>query len=225
MMTVLLIDDNTELLHFIERSLKGDLPHVDVLMASTCREAYSFISDREINLIVVDIKLPDGSGLDVVRSLLEFRAKPKVILTSGDPYELEKFETLSIDVDTVLLKPFDAKKLIEICHDLSEELSASATSLYSPKSRNQIRRNYLFDINPEYPKPTKSIEISRHYALNRLSGLLAGIYSFGADVRAEAPDDSVSQIVEDYVPKLTQIVKEVSALVNKLGAVEETPKG
>lgn len=100
---VLLVEDNCKILdgnrYFLERSGYA----VDA--AHTLREARERIAARPPSLIVLDIMLPDGSGLDFLRELRQTSAVPVLLLTSlNEPEDVVR--GLAEGGDDYLPKPY-----------------------------------------------------------------------------------------------------------------------
>ena len=80
-MRVLVVDDNEELLDLVGRSLTSD-GH-DLVFATTVGQALSKLQAMHIDLMVLDLGLPDGSGVQLCRQLREAHyCLPILILTA-----------------------------------------------------------------------------------------------------------------------------------------------
>ena len=78
-------------------------------------KAYSYLSDNEVDLIFVDINMPDLSGLDLVAKL---NPKPLLIFTTAyGEYALEGFKADAIDY---LLKPIDYPEFLKAVNKASD---------------------------------------------------------------------------------------------------------
>src|SRR6266851_2107201 len=101
-----IVEDEAPARSRIIRFLKG---HADVEIvgeAATGYEAIALSERTSPNLIVLDIKLPDISGLEVLKSLGE---RPHVIFsTAYDSYAIEAFEVEAVDF---LLKPYEQRRV------------------------------------------------------------------------------------------------------------------
>ncbi|MBI1620492.1 response regulator [Aquamicrobium zhengzhouense] len=73
----------------------------------TCEEAAAALTNHEFDALVLDLMLPDGSGLDVLRSLRERQdATPVLLLTARDQVA-DRVHGLDAGADDYLGKPFD----------------------------------------------------------------------------------------------------------------------
>jgi two-component system KDP operon response regulator KdpE len=107
--SVLIVDDEPA----IRRLLRNTLAVQDyrVLEAATAKEALAVARHEKPDLVVLDLGLPDGDGLDVIRELRARSAVPIVVLSSrGD--EKVKVAALDLGADDYVAKPFGVDELM-----------------------------------------------------------------------------------------------------------------
>lgn len=90
-MTILLIEDDKRLAEFISLSLPG----INTLIAKSLAEAKNILSISRPHLLLIDLNLPDSSGLDTLYALKSFNG-PKIALTGHPRDESISFSTLGI---------------------------------------------------------------------------------------------------------------------------------
>ena len=95
---ILHVEDNVDLAHIIGRSLQGI---VDLTIASTLREAEKWLKVRRFDLVVLDLTLPDGSGLDLLERLNSLAGYPVPVLILS-AHETDK--TVQSKVKAALVK-------------------------------------------------------------------------------------------------------------------------
>lgn len=108
-MKILVIEDEPELLQSIARSLQKERYIVET--ADTYVSALHKISGYDYSCILLDINLPGGSGLDVLRELKEFGKTDSVIIISARNSLDDKLEGLGLGADDYLTKPFHLAEL------------------------------------------------------------------------------------------------------------------
>ncbi|WP_295913847.1 LytTR family DNA-binding domain-containing protein [uncultured Alistipes sp.] len=128
------------------RQLKSYIQKIPYLeLAATCNnalEAQQFLAGQHVDLIFVDINMPDLSGVEFVRSLVE---RPMVIFTTAySEYAVEGFKLDAVDY---LLKPFSfadfsrsagkANSLYELRHN-QRTISTEAVSEALPRDKEYI---------------------------------------------------------------------------------------
>jgi len=108
MATVLVVDDEPQVLHALRRALEGEGDRV--LTAATGTQAVDLAATRPPDLVVLDLWLPDLDGVEVVRRLRGWLDVPILIL-SGDADEERKVSALDSGADDFLQKPFGFSEL------------------------------------------------------------------------------------------------------------------
>ena len=106
---VLVVDDEPQILRALQTNLRG--AGYDVATATTAEEALSAAAMRPPDAVVLDLVLPDGSGIDVARELRSWSAAPILVLSVvGD--EAEKVAALDAGADDYVEKPFGIDELL-----------------------------------------------------------------------------------------------------------------
>lgn len=99
-MKILIIEDDKALNTGIALSLGNDV----ILQAFCLAEARNLL-DSSVDLIILDINLPDGSGLDFCRELRQTSSLPIIFLTAND-MEIDIVTDLETGADDYITKPF-----------------------------------------------------------------------------------------------------------------------
>jgi two-component system, OmpR family, KDP operon response regulator KdpE len=106
---VLVVDDEPHILRALQTSLRG--AGYDVEAAATADEALAAGAMRPPDAVILDLVLPDGSGIDVARELRSWSAAPILVLSVvGD--EAEKVAALDAGADDYVEKPFGIDELL-----------------------------------------------------------------------------------------------------------------
>jgi DNA-binding response OmpR family regulator len=72
------------------------------------------MTDRDFfNLILLDLNLPDTSGLELAKSLRDTKPRMKIILLTGYSNENLDSESIKNNVDAVIIKPYDIDVLLD----------------------------------------------------------------------------------------------------------------
>jgi len=108
-MKVLLVDDDPTLRRTLSIGLHAE-GH-DVLIAADGRTALQALREDRPDLVVLDLGLPDLSGMDVLRRLREWSTTPVVVL-SARAESSEKVEALDLGADDYVTKPFGMEELL-----------------------------------------------------------------------------------------------------------------
>ena len=115
-MKILIIEDNVELSKMIEEALK--LQRFVVELAFSCEEAMAKVCLYEYDCVLLDIMLPDGSGLTILQKLKSLNKSESVIIVSARDSLDDKIEGLELGADDYLAKPFHMSELIARIHSV-----------------------------------------------------------------------------------------------------------
>ena len=103
MMNIAIIEDDNGLNNGIALALKNETYHF--LQYASLEEAKKAKLDRDADLIILDINLPDGNGFDYLRELRKTSNVPVIILTAND-LETDEVMGLELGADDYITKPF-----------------------------------------------------------------------------------------------------------------------
>ena len=105
---ILVVDDEKEIADLVEIYLTGD--GFRVFKAYNAAQGLSVLEKEHVDLAVLDVMMPDMSGIDMCRKIRESRNIPIIFLTakSGD---LDKIMGLSVGADDYMTKPFNPLEL------------------------------------------------------------------------------------------------------------------
>src|SRR5258707_15546468 len=106
MAAILLVDDEPAIRESLAFALRRD--GFEVEEATTLREARNRADSAD--LVILDLVLPDGSGLLFLRSLRERSDVPVIVLTSRDE-ETDRVVGLELGADDYVLKPFSPREV------------------------------------------------------------------------------------------------------------------
>lgn len=108
-MRVLIVDDHHEVRDLLSRTLRRD-GH-EPLTATTKKEALAKLAVSSVDVIVLDVALPDGSGIDVCRELRDEGNRTPVLLLTAHAAVPERVAGLDAGADDFLGKPFAISEL------------------------------------------------------------------------------------------------------------------
>jgi two-component system KDP operon response regulator KdpE len=106
---VLVVDDEQQILRALRTSLRGAGYEVDT--ADTAESALTAAAMRPPDAVILDLVLPDGTGIDVCRELRRWSSAP-VILLSAVGEEREKVAALDAGADDYVTKPVGIDELL-----------------------------------------------------------------------------------------------------------------
>ena len=109
---ILVIEDEPDIRRNLEYNLGRE--GFNASSVATLDGAYEKINSKKFDLILLDLMLPDGSGLDLckkIKSNSETEATPIIILTAKDD-EVDKVVGFELGADDYVTKPFSVRELI-----------------------------------------------------------------------------------------------------------------
>jgi DNA-binding response OmpR family regulator len=107
---ILVVDDDLEIRKLLARYMKEQ--GFRVQLASRCAEVRERVATNQIDLIVLDVMLPDGSGLDLCRDLRSKRSNVPIILLTALKEDVDRIIGLEFGADDYLGKPFNPRELV-----------------------------------------------------------------------------------------------------------------
>ena len=103
MQKILLLEDDVALGNGIRLALQG--PQVQIVLCRTLAQAQDTIAQGSFDLLILDINLPDGSGLELLEQVRKSSNVPVILLTAND-MEMDVVTGLESGADDYITKPF-----------------------------------------------------------------------------------------------------------------------
>lgn len=153
---ILLVEDDSTLAYGIAYTLKNE--GFDVARAVSLEEAREAFRKNEYDLILLDVKLPDGNGYDFCREIRETSHVPVIFLTAFDE-EVNIVMGLDIGADDYITKPFRIRELISRIRAVlrrtgsnsdSDTLSSGNIKVYTMEAKVKKNNEEIFLTASEY---------------------------------------------------------------------------
>jgi two-component system KDP operon response regulator KdpE len=106
---ILIVEDEAEIRRFVRLTLES-AGH-EVHEAESLQRGLIEAGTRRPDLLVLDLGLPDGDGVDLIRDLRQWSAAPVIVLSARSG-EADKIAALDAGADDYLVKPFGAGELL-----------------------------------------------------------------------------------------------------------------
>ncbi len=113
--SILLVDDEEQILKTLGRALR-DEGH-DVYVTSSPRKARALLAERSFDLLVVDNRMPEVSGLELIRELARSTPesdRPEVLMMTAHATVQSAIEAMKLGAFDYLQKPFDVEELLVV---------------------------------------------------------------------------------------------------------------
>lgn len=149
---IFLLEDDEALGRGVAMALEG--PERKVVRALSLKEAEKILAEESFNLLILDINLPDGSGLELLQRIRRGSAVPVILLTAKD-MELDEVTGLEAGADDYITKPFSLAVL--------RARVAAQLRRGEPKARESLELEpFTFDFQAmDFRREGKAIELSK----------------------------------------------------------------
>jgi DNA-binding response OmpR family regulator len=107
---ILHIEDDPAIAHSLQEGLRRE--GYDVTWRDTGNEGVAFAAANAPHLVILDVRLPDGSGFDVCRQLRQRGLRMPVLMLTVQSDEMDKVLGLEMGADDYLTKPFGLRELL-----------------------------------------------------------------------------------------------------------------
>ncbi|MFZ1998816.1 MAG: response regulator [Candidatus Sulfotelmatobacter sp.] len=113
---VLLVDDDNA----VREMMTATLEHkgFEVVAAANVSEALRFITTQNFDVLITDLHMPNpGDGFTVVSAMRHSQPHALTLLVSGYPDVQSAMDTILLEADEVIVKPFEVKRLPELIRE------------------------------------------------------------------------------------------------------------
>ena len=141
LLRVLLVEDDVSLRSAIARALRSTGRVIEE--TASCAEALAAL-EHGPDLVLLDVRLPDGSGVQVARAASELRRSPLIVVLSGEASAQEAFALAQLGAIQFLSKPFSLDELlaaIELVQTARVELAPLVRACVGTTDLHDVQRD------------------------------------------------------------------------------------
>jgi DNA-binding response OmpR family regulator len=161
--SVFLLEDDPVSAKCVQAAFRRDLPEVRLLHARTIEEAQSLLTEYSADLFILDLTLPDGSGLDFMADVQTLDPNACVIVASAtDTHSLEQGR-LERGTQTFMPKPLDLKTLTALVREHIEDRTEST----NPAGHDTAATGFAGQL-----KEMGALDVIQFRAVTRISSML-----------------------------------------------------
>ncbi|WP_458331183.1 sigma-54-dependent transcriptional regulator [Peijinzhouia sedimentorum] len=182
MRKILIIDDEEKLRVLLARiiSLEG----FEVFQAEDCKSALTRMERTDIDVILCDVKLPDGNGIDLVKKIKDKYPIPEIVLLTAYGNISDGVQAIKNGAFDYITKGDDNNKIIPLLNRAIEKVDLAKRVLQLEK---QLATKHSFDQIIGKSKAIKeAIDLSKKVASTDTTVLLTGETGTGKEVFAQA---------------------------------------
>lgn len=190
---ILLIEDDPA----IGQSLVDGFKHhgFEAHLCTTGSSGVDFAKKHAPHLIVLDIRLPDGSGFDFCRQMRQMGIKQPIIMLTAQHDEMDKVLGLEMGADDYVTKPFSLRELISRVraqlrrafgdYAAADSSSVAAADLVLDQATGQVRRGEsVLALTPIEFRLLNHLARHRGQALSRAQ-IVEAVWGYAPDLESE----------------------------------------
>lgn len=195
MKNILIIDDEEKLRNLLARiiSLEG----FNVILAYDCRSAMKKIEQNEVDVVLCDVKLPDGNGVELTSRIKEKIPYSEIILLTAYGNIPDGVQAIKNGAFDYITKGDDNNKIIPLLYKASEKVELSKRVLHLEK---QLGNKLSFEnIVGKSKSLIAAIDAARKVAATDASVLLTGETGTGKEIFAQAIHNAGSRSKHNFI--------------------------
>jgi DNA-binding NtrC family response regulator len=137
---LLIVDDESSMLDFLSLLFTAD--GYDVTTARSVSEAHKQLERNAFDLVLCDILMPDGNGLDLLREIKANGGGPPVIMMTAYTSTKSAIEAMKLGAADYVSKPFDVDELKIVAQKALERAELADENVYL---RRELEQKYTFN--------------------------------------------------------------------------------
>lgn len=197
-MRLLVVEDERNLAEVVADHLRAAGHAVDI--AGTLQDAQAAVRAIRYDLILLDLHLPDGDGLTLVRDLRDRSVGTPVLIATARDRIMERIEGLEAGADDYLVKPYDLHEMMARISAILRRADSgrAAQRQFGPVSVVPAAKTVLVNGQPVSLTPKEWAIVER---LSRRPGITVAkaeledaLYGFGSEVESNAIEAHISRL-------------------------------
>lgn len=133
--TILLVDDDADILASLADLLEAGIPRARILTASAGKEAIALLAAERVHLVISDFRMPGMDGL----TFLDTVDAPRILITAYPDLDLAVKAIGETRVEAFLTKPFDPAEVVEV-------VAAVLDGTWDPLRRSSAIQRAMADV-------------------------------------------------------------------------------
>lgn len=193
--TVLLVDDELSLRALLKRLIS--LEDFTVLEAGSIREATATLRKSQVDILICDVKLPDGNGVDFVSTVKQQYANLPIILLTAYGNIADGVQAMKNGAFDYLVKGDDNEKLLPL---LQRAVALVEMQERLTRLNDRLEKQYSFDqVIGESPVIREAVKLAQKVSQTDSNVLILGETGTGKEVFAQAIHQSGSRSRQSFV--------------------------
>src|SRR3954463_6928215 len=194
--SVLIIDDEAAIRESLQTLL--ELEDYHVTQAETAEQGLNFLSTNTYDIVLLDISLPDRSGLDVLEEIRERDASLPIIMITAHGTVDNAIRAMQSGASNFIAKPWDNEKLLA---DVSAAVGRRRAEEENEQLKRALKQRYNFsNIVGKSEKMLKVFDLVAQVAPSRSTILIQGDSGTGKELIAKAVHSNSPRKDRPFVP-------------------------
>lgn len=190
---ILMIEDDPAVAHSLKEGLERE--GYSVIWRENGQSGVEYARDHNPHLIILDIRLPDGSGFDYCKQMRQLKLRQPIVMLTASREEVDKIIGLEVGADDYVTKPYSLQELrsrirAQLRRAYGELASNDSDIIYVAdlmidKSRGQVwRGKTLLNLTPTEFRLLATLAQHPEQALTRRQ-ILDAVWGYSADIENE----------------------------------------
>jgi DNA-binding NtrC family response regulator len=192
--SILVVDDDPAIWESFDALLAKDY---DLHFAAQGTEALHILSTRNINLVLLDIRMPGMDGIEVLRRMREITEQTDVVVVTAVKSLKTAVEAIRLGAFDFITKPFDVHEILALIKRVIEKQALVKEVLYL---RSEVARGHSFEnLVGRNARMQEIYSLIQRIADNNATVLLSGESGTGKEVLARAIHQQSNRTARPFV--------------------------
>lgn len=174
----LVLEDNQETQAWLASCVTGAFPHMEVVTASCLADAMAASANEDFSLALVDLGLPDGSGLDFIKALSAGSGSCHIVVATIYDDDKNLFSALRFGAKGYILKDQDREKIVSYLQGIKQDKpaisAASSQRLIDHFNHQGLESEQALEKAHLTPRETDVTQlIAKGYSVDEVAELLS----------------------------------------------------
>jgi DNA-binding response OmpR family regulator len=185
-MRILVVEDEHRIANSIKKGLEQERYAVDVAYAGN--DGYDLASTEDYDLILLDIMLPEMSGIEITKELRKNKINIPILLLTAKGQTEDKVKGLDAGADDYMIKPFSFEELLARIRAITRRRGAVVnTSLFVDDLKMDSKKYLVKRGNQEIRLSNKEFSLLEYLITNKNTivtkdQIIAHVWDYNADI-------------------------------------------